>query len=211
MGNAGICVVTDADVAQLVAHHLAKVRVAGSNPVVRSRHRPGRRSAPRVAGGRPAPTAAWPSGLGKGLQSPVRGFDSRRRLELTTTAIAVHIRAISSVGEHYLDTVGVTGSIPVSPTPRRHETALNSTFRHSNRPNDFDNVNDVNVRSLAIRVAGRNGVFELRTTEMQLCVRVQSPENRMSPDDQGDDRRRCSGVSNIVRADDRSRLGTLSA
>jgi hypothetical protein len=26
-----------ADVAQLVAHHLAKVRVAGSNPVIRSR------------------------------------------------------------------------------------------------------------------------------------------------------------------------------
>ena len=26
-----------ADVAQLVAHHLAKVRVAGSNPVVRSK------------------------------------------------------------------------------------------------------------------------------------------------------------------------------
>ena len=27
---------TNADVAQLVEHHLAKVRVAGSNPVVRS-------------------------------------------------------------------------------------------------------------------------------------------------------------------------------
>ena len=27
---------SDADVAQLVAHHLAKVRVAGSNPVIRS-------------------------------------------------------------------------------------------------------------------------------------------------------------------------------
>ena len=27
-----------ADVAQLVAHHLAKVRVAGSNPVIRSEH-----------------------------------------------------------------------------------------------------------------------------------------------------------------------------
>ncbi|GAQ35265.1 hypothetical protein MPS_2513 [Mycobacterium pseudoshottsii JCM 15466] len=26
-----------ADVAQLVAHHLAKVRVAGSNPVIRSK------------------------------------------------------------------------------------------------------------------------------------------------------------------------------
>ena len=29
--------VAHADVAQLVEHHLAKVRVAGSNPVVRSR------------------------------------------------------------------------------------------------------------------------------------------------------------------------------
>ena len=28
-----------ADVAQLVAHHLAKVRVAGSSPVVRSEHK----------------------------------------------------------------------------------------------------------------------------------------------------------------------------
>jgi hypothetical protein len=28
---------SNADVAQLVEHHLAKVRVAGSNPVVRSR------------------------------------------------------------------------------------------------------------------------------------------------------------------------------
>ena len=30
-----------ADVAQLVEHHLAKVRVAGSNPVVRSNKSPG--------------------------------------------------------------------------------------------------------------------------------------------------------------------------
>ena len=65
--------------------------------------------------------AEWPSGLGKGLQSPVRGFDSRLRLDHAyvhgqrIVEHAVH-RAISSVGEHYLDTVGVTGSIPVSPT-----------------------------------------------------------------------------------------------
>ena len=72
-----------ADVAQLVAHHLAKVRVAGSNPVVRSEEPLG--STPdlhdldvTVAQGVPA---EWPSGLGKGLQSPVRGFDSRSRLE----------------------------------------------------------------------------------------------------------------------------------
>ena len=79
-----------ADVAQLVAHHLAKVRVAGSNPVVRS-------EAPDAvpAGCWPATVlgypghefigrmtlAEWPSGLGKGLQSPVHGFDSRLRLE----------------------------------------------------------------------------------------------------------------------------------
>ena len=56
-----------ADVAQLVEHHLAKVRVAGSNPVVRSE-------------GPYALAAEWPSGLGKGLQSPVHGFDSRLRL-----------------------------------------------------------------------------------------------------------------------------------
>jgi len=33
----------NADVAQLVEHHLAKVRVAGSNPVVRSKISPGHR------------------------------------------------------------------------------------------------------------------------------------------------------------------------
>ena len=59
--------------AQLVEHHLAKVRVAGSNPVVRS-------EGPYAPCGM-AFVAEWPSGLGKGLQSPVRGFDSRLRLE----------------------------------------------------------------------------------------------------------------------------------
>jgi hypothetical protein len=36
-------VVAHADVAQLVEHHLAKVRVAGSNPVVRSKELPDQR------------------------------------------------------------------------------------------------------------------------------------------------------------------------
>ena len=61
-----------ADVAQLVEHHLAKVRVAGSNPVVRS-------EGTVCLCGMPF-AAEWPSGLGKGLQSPVHGFDSRLRL-----------------------------------------------------------------------------------------------------------------------------------
>jgi hypothetical protein len=64
-----------ANVAQLVEHNLAKVGVAGSNPVVRS-----------VINCLPA---GWPSGLGKGLQIPVRGFDSRPGLSTTSYARAI--------------------------------------------------------------------------------------------------------------------------
>ena len=45
----GVC----ADVAQLVEHHLAKVGVAGSNPVVRSRNYLRKR---RIAAGQTLPT-----------------------------------------------------------------------------------------------------------------------------------------------------------
>ena len=72
-----------ADVAQLVAHHLAKVRVAGSSPVIRSGMPSGVCTVcPMVTQFRSSyrSPAEWPSGLGKGLQSPVRGFDSRLRL-----------------------------------------------------------------------------------------------------------------------------------
>ena len=72
----------DADVAQLVAHHLAKVRVAGSNPVVRSEGTLCPCGMPFVA--------EWPSGLGKGLQSPVHGFDSRLRLETWDSPVPAH-------------------------------------------------------------------------------------------------------------------------
>ncbi len=60
-----------ADVAQLVERNLAKVEVAGSNPVVRSEE--GGQWPPLTFGD----VAEW---LGKGLQNPVLGFDSRRRL-----------------------------------------------------------------------------------------------------------------------------------
>ena len=59
-----------ADVAQLVEHHLAKVRVAGSNPVVRSEKIVyGRLFAGGVAERR-----------GNGLQIRVHGFKSRLHL-----------------------------------------------------------------------------------------------------------------------------------
>src|ERR671917_755931 len=54
-----------AEVAQLVEHHLAMVRVAGSNPVFRS--------------GR-GPTGGMAEWLGKGLQNPPPRFDSGCRL-----------------------------------------------------------------------------------------------------------------------------------
>ena len=58
-----------ADVAQLVAHHLAKVRVAGSSPVVRSHIGPSCPSSGGVAERR-----------GNGLQSRLHGFKSRLHL-----------------------------------------------------------------------------------------------------------------------------------
>ena len=70
--------------------------------------------APDVEAGTPA-TAGWPSGLGKGLQIPVRGFDSRPGLG--------HLPAQQhSTGDwrslvaRFPDTEEVTGSSPVSPT-----------------------------------------------------------------------------------------------
>ena len=63
--------VSPADVAQLVERHLAKVKVAGSRPVVRSEG--AARGPPLARGG----VAEW---LGKGLQIPLYRFDSGRRL-----------------------------------------------------------------------------------------------------------------------------------
>src|SRR4029453_1793774 len=87
-----------ADVAQLVEHHLAKVRVAGSNPVVRSE---------RVS---PSP---W------GEQVPRwSGREARQRTANPCTRVQIPSppRAIGAVGARFPDTEEVTGSNPVSPT-----------------------------------------------------------------------------------------------
>ena len=55
------------------------------------------RSAPPVGG---RLVAEWPSGLGKGLQSPVRGFDSRFRLGRATDDHRRHRRAPESRTPH---------------------------------------------------------------------------------------------------------------
>ena len=68
----------NADVAQLVEHHLAKVRVAGSSPVIRSE------ASWHCLGGGVAERR------GSGLQSRIHGFESRRHLGFSDS---------SSVGE----------------------------------------------------------------------------------------------------------------
>jgi hypothetical protein len=85
-------------VAQLVEHHLAKVRVAGSNPVVRSE---------RVS---PSPC---------GEQVPRwSGREARQRTANPCTRVQIPSppRAIGAVGARFPDTEEVTGSNPVSPT-----------------------------------------------------------------------------------------------
>ena len=52
----------NADVAQLVEHHLAKVGVAGSNPVVRSDGAASLEEAASRVEGRLCVPAGWPSG-----------------------------------------------------------------------------------------------------------------------------------------------------
>src|ERR1700742_4701899 len=88
-----------ADVAQLVAHHLAKVRVAGSNPVIRSKV--------QVA---LIPAVEWPSGEATACKAVHTGS-----IPVSTSSFLTP-GAISSAGERFPDTEEVTGSIPVSRT-----------------------------------------------------------------------------------------------
>ncbi len=117
-----------ADVAQLVAHHLAKVRVAGSNPVVRSEgltwsHLGGLlRWSGREARQRPAKPSTRVQ-----IPSPPRSTNgSTQALPalplLSSTVTQFHRcsarqRAIGAVWlARFPDTEEVTGSSPVSPT-----------------------------------------------------------------------------------------------
>ena len=98
-----------ADVAQLVEHHLAKVRVAGSNPVVRSAELSFEFSQHGGVAER----------RGNGLQSRLHGFKSRLHLDAGMFRPAGQKMAIWAVGAavaRFPDTEEVTGSIPVPPT-----------------------------------------------------------------------------------------------
>src|ERR671933_1339839 len=97
---------SNAYVAQLVEHHLAKVRVAGSNPVVRS-------ETTHTGPGGAVPNSRW-----SGREARQRPAKPSTRVQIPSPPLRPRLRAraISSVGERFLDTEEVTGSIPVSPT-----------------------------------------------------------------------------------------------
>ena len=97
-----------ADVAQLVEHHLAKVRVAGSSPVIRS-------EAHSLAGSLGSEredvshTVEWPRGEAAACKAVYVGSNP-----ISTSR--QHPRAIGAAVARFPDTEEVTGSIPVSPT-----------------------------------------------------------------------------------------------
>ena len=97
-----------ADVAQLVAHHLAKVRVASSSLVIRSGT-----FSPRYLRGGDA-TVEWPSGEATVCKTVHTGS-----IPVSTSGQDLSDpSAFSSAGERFPDTEEVTGSIPVSRTKR---------------------------------------------------------------------------------------------
>ena len=91
-----------ADVAQLVEHHLAKVRVAGSSPVIRS-------EAPTLG---KSSTVGWPRGEAAACKAVYTGSNP-----VPTSLIG----AIGAAVARFPDTEEVTGSIPVSPTTESPE------------------------------------------------------------------------------------------
>src|SRR5699024_1363644 len=84
-----------------VAHHLAKVRVAGSNPVIRAEW-----VSPGPSGGGLAEKR------GNGLQIRIHGYESRTHLENNLIAAWATGAAVA----RFPDTEEVAGSIPASPT-----------------------------------------------------------------------------------------------
>ena len=101
--------IENADVAQLVAHHLAKVRVASSSLVIRSKYF----GVCRIL------LEGTPRWIGRVVRQ--RSAKPCTRVRFPYPPPSCHQPcAISSAVEHYLDTVGVTGSIPVSRTRIRH-------------------------------------------------------------------------------------------
>ena len=106
-----------ADIAQLVERNLAKVEVAGSSPVVRSKA-PMPSSRPPTAWAR-AWNLRW-----SGREARQRPAKPSTRVQIPSPPRAPHERAIGAAVARFPDTEEVTGSIPVSPTSSKNGSDL---------------------------------------------------------------------------------------
>ncbi len=95
----------NADVAQLVEHHLAKVDVASSNLVVRSQD-----TVTATVLRNLVYTVGWPRGEAAACKAVYTGSNP------VSTSSTQHEWAIGAAVARFPDTEEVTGSIPVSPT-----------------------------------------------------------------------------------------------
>ena len=118
--------IDSADVAQLVEHHLAKVRVAGSSPVIRS-------EAPTLG---KSSTVGWPRGEAAACKAVYTG----------SNPVVTSQWAIGAAVARFPDTEEVTGSIPVSPTSKTPEKS--GVFVFSGR-----DENHINVRAIGVLAA----------------------------------------------------------
>ncbi len=146
----------------VVEHHLAKVRVAGSNPVIRSETSTG--SPVRVVHGGVAERR------GSGLQSRTHGFESRLHLA------AAPLWAIGAAVARFPDTEEVTGSIPVSPTARRPPPRgwpSSSPRASAGRPR-------ASAGSRRARRAAPGLVLEFRASVDYLCGAPRGPGDRIA-------------------------------
>ena len=105
----------NADVAQLVEHHLAKVDVASSNLVVRSQD-----TVTAKVLRNPVYTVGWPRGEAAACKAVYTGSNPVPTSVKTLVSGFDRMQgAIGAAVARFPDTEEVTGSIPVSPTTKQ--------------------------------------------------------------------------------------------
>jgi hypothetical protein len=144
----------DADVAQLVEHHLAKVRVAGSNPVVRSEVPD---AVPRADGPHGSSVPAAGSLGGSTYGGMAEWLRQGPAKPCTRVRFPLPPRAVSSVGERFPDTEEVTSSNLVPPTAIVQVTGQ-FPFRGAGRKSGGSQTGSQRSGGLGVLLTGKDGV-----------------------------------------------------
>ena len=155
------CALAHADVAQLVEHNLAKVGVAGSNPVVRSIDDPTRAGTgilpgpafdldkPRFGGHPYGDVAKW---QGRGLQSLHPRFESGRRLQRIRTRARQRFRwrarRVFSPGSENSRMIGARGAVRAMKLSRTGSALLGSD--HALKPDGLLELHESPVQIVGV-------------------------------------------------------------